>query len=115
LPFSVKAIRIYGKGGSVLFDYAERKVVDGKVGYFVPGTGEYAHVHTGFKIEVLGARSIPAKESDSEYAEFKAEKEVFAKDGERFVIQDYLQKYFKNKVGIDIEVDSQYVLKIYLN
>lgn len=110
LPFTVKAVRVYGKDGGVLFDYAERKVVNGKIGYYVPGTGQYAHVHSGYKIEVLGARPVPIKDTDKEYAEFKQEREIFAVDGERFVIQDYLQKYFRDKLKMDIEVDSQYIV-----
>ena len=110
LPFSVKAIKVYGKNGEVLFPYAERKTVDGRVGYYVPNTNQYAYVHSGYKVEVLGARDIPTKKGEDGHEEFSAEREVFAQDGDRFVVQDYVQRYFRDKLKLDIDVDSQYIV-----
>ncbi len=111
LPFSVKAIRVYGKDGKVLFGYAERKVVNGLVGYYIPGTNEYAYVHTGYKIEILGARPIPVEDGDEGKEEFIEEREVFAVDAEKFVIKEYIQRHFKDGLNIDIEVDLPYIEK----
>lgn len=54
LPPSVKTVRVFDGSGSELFHEASRGIKNGRVGYFDNVTGEYASIHSGYRIEVLG-------------------------------------------------------------
>lgn len=117
LPPTVRAVRIYDESGNVLFDYAERKVVGGRVGYYTQN-GEYAYIHTGYQIEVLGVKD---KKDAEVQASVKEENEVFEAEAKKIAVKKYLKKFFKSKEsGVQaesgdsgfsfdlLEVDSSY-------
>jgi hypothetical protein len=112
LPPTVRAIRVYDASGNELFDYAERKVVDGKVGYYTSG-GEYAHIHSGYQVETLEIRD---KNDETVLASIKEENEAFETDAKKAVSKRYLKDFFQEKEQLlrveSGDVDLSLALKI---
>lgn len=104
LPPTVKAIRVIDDEGKVVVSYAERGIRNGRVGYFDTTTGKYALVHSGYKIEVLNTMDEKAPETVASITE---ERELFYKDGQKLLIKENLQEYFKSK-KLDVVIDEVY-------
>ena len=100
LPPVVKTVKIYDNDGKVF--EGERKVVNGRVGYY--SGGAYLPIHSGYKIEIL---EIQAVTEEAVSTRIKEENELFEKDGKKLVIKEKLEKFFKDK-GLEIKVDDSY-------
>lgn len=106
LPPTIKAIRVYDDEGRLRFDRAERGIRNGRIGYFVPGTNQYAFVHTGYRIEILQTQTV----DDTETRErLRDEKEFSYREEKKIFIKDQFRDYLKSKgIGDEILVNDGY-------
>lgn len=105
LPPNVKTIRIYDESGKILFNRAERKIVKGKLGYFDIETGQYAYIHTGYKVEVLTIQSPDHEETKKRVSE---ELDWFDKEQRKIVIKNELQSFFTARGIEGLVIDDTY-------
>jgi hypothetical protein len=106
LPPTIKAIRVFDEHGTLLFDRAERRVVNGRVGYFVSGTDQYAFIHTGYRIDVLETQDVKHEETQKRIAE---ENSLFEKEERKIYLKDALRNYLTSSgIGEDVLVNDDY-------
>lgn len=103
-PPEVTAIAVYDEHGDPVTTRALRRMKDDRVGYFDEETGEYAHIHSGYRIEVLETGGSSDEKVVTRVAE---EKEFFEKDAKKSVLKEGLAKFFQDR-GIEITVDDLY-------
>lgn len=104
LPPEVSVIAVFDEHGDSVTPRAIRMIKDGRIGYFDEVTGEYAHIHTGFRIEVLETGGS----SDEKMAvRITEEKEFFEKYAKKFELKKELAEFFDAK-GVAVVIDDIY-------
>jgi len=104
LPPEITAIAVYDEHGELVASRAFRGIKDGRVGYFDEETGEYAHIHSGYRIEVLETGGSSDEKVKTRMAE---EKEFFEKDAKKAVLKESLAKFFQAK-ELEVVIDDIY-------
>lgn len=106
LPPTIKTIRVYDDEGRLRFDRAERGIHNGRVGYFVPGTNQYAFIHTGYRIEILETQSLEKTETQEQ---IRQEKEFSYREEKKIFIKDQFREFLKEKgIGEEAFINDLY-------
>lgn len=104
LPPEISVIAVFDEHGDPVTPRAIRMIKDGRIGYFDEKTGEYAHIHTGFRIEVLETGGSTEEKVATRILE---EKEFFEKDAKKFELKKELAEFFDAK-GVAVVIDDIY-------